>query len=84
MSYGAPTTDCLRLRSCGIFLPVDVIKERLQVQDLKRSYKYKGSADAFATIMREEGVRGLYKGYVATIYSFGPFSAIYFALYEKV
>lgn len=70
--------------SCAIFLPVDVVKERLQVQDLQRDYKYDGSLDAFRTIWREEGLRGLYKGYGATIYSFGPFSAVYFALYEKV
>lgn len=70
--------------SCAIFLPVDVVKERLQVQDLQRDYKYHGSLDAFRTIWREEGFRGLYKGYGATIYSFGPFSAVYFALYEKV
>jgi hypothetical protein len=69
---------------CGIFLPVDVIKERLQVQNLRNDYSYRGSFDAFKTIIREEGFLGLYKGYAATIYSFGPFSAIYFALYENV
>lgn len=72
------------LISCGIFLPVDVIKERLQVQNLRNDYSYRGSFDAFKTIIREEGFLGLYKGYAATIYSFGPFSAIYFALYENV
>jgi hypothetical protein len=36
------------------------------------------------TIMRQEGYRGLYKGYFATLFSYGPFSAIYFAWYEEV
>lgn len=78
--------------SCTIFVPVDVIKERLQVQKslsskdaLSESIKpYKNSYDALKTILRSEGLRGIYKGYGATLMSFGPMSAIYFMLYEKV
>jgi len=70
---------------CGVFIPVDVIKERLQVQGASSSlHRYNGSLDAFRTILREEGLRGLYKGYAATVYSFGPFSAIYFGLFETI
>ena len=35
-------------------------------------------------ISKQEGLRGIYKGYWATLLSFGPFSALYFGLYEKV
>lgn len=69
--------------SCAIFVPIDVIKERLQVQSNLNIYNYKGGADAFKIIMRTEGIRGIYKAYGATVASFGPFSALYFALYEK-
>ncbi len=31
-----------------------------------------------------QGVRGIYKGYAATLLSFGPFSAFYFAIYEAL
>jgi Mitochondrial carrier protein len=68
--------------SCAIFVPMDVIKERLQVQSNIKQYKYKNSIDAFNQIYKLEGVRGLYKAYGATLASFGPFSAIYFTLYE--
>eukprot|EP01040_Poterioochromonas_malhamensis_P004760 gene4760-5110_t len=69
---------------CALFIPVDVVKERLQVQSTKNlGYKYKGSFDALKTIFREEGYRGLYKGYFATLFSYGPFSAIYFGVFEE-
>ena len=68
--------------SCSVFVPTDVIKERLQVQGSASPYKYKGSFDALRQIMSQEGLRGLYKGYGASILSFGPFSALYFVFYE--
>lgn len=70
--------------SCSIFVPVDVVKERLQVQSNRLESTYKGSIDAFRTIVKQEGARGLYKGYTATLFSYGPFSAMYFLLYEEV
>jgi len=74
--------------SCLVFVPVDVIKERMQVQGLQMGPKgvyYRNAADAVRQIAKSEGlVRGFYKGYNATLLSFGPFSAIYFALYEAL
>ena len=32
----------------------------------------------------KEGLTGLYKGYGATVLSFGPFSGLYFMFYEKI
>lgn len=75
--------------ACVIYVPVDVIKERLQVQGMYRSSNvaahsyYRGSFDAMRQIARQEGVGGIYKGYGATLASFGPYSALYFVLYEK-
>lgn len=45
---------------------------------------YRGSIHALRTIFKEEGVRGVYRGYGATLFSFGPFSAFYFLFYEEV
>jgi Mitochondrial carrier protein len=76
---------------CSFFVPVDVIKERLQVyQPSSSSTKshhsvvYNGGLDALLKISKAEGIRGLYKGYVATVLSFGPFSSIYFLGYELI
>uniref|UniRef100_A0A7S0GQL7 Mitochondrial carrier protein n=1 Tax=Amorphochlora amoebiformis TaxID=1561963 RepID=A0A7S0GQL7_9EUKA len=68
--------------SCVLWVPIDVVKERLQVQsDLKSAYK--GNIDAIKTIYRTEGWGGVYKGYGATVLSFGPFSAVWLMLNEK-
>jgi hypothetical protein len=75
---------CLLLHSCTLFVPVDVIKERLQVQSNRPDKAYSGSLDALRTIVKEEGVGVLYKGYTATLFSYGPFSALYFLMYEEV
>lgn len=76
--------------ACIVYVPVDVIKERLQVQQQQQrgtgaassQQQYHGSYDAMRKIMKNEGLGGIYKGYGATLLSFGPFSAIYFGLYE--
>ena len=85
---------------CTVFVPVDVIKERLQIQSVipttaefssssssspeQTKIRYRGSYDALRTIVRSEGLRGIYKGYGATLLSYGPFSALYFLVYEEV
>ncbi|KAH8604169.1 putative Mitochondrial carrier protein [Trypanosoma vivax] len=68
--------------SCSVWVPIDVAKERLQSQPPSQAGRYTGSWNALLTILRYEGVRGLYKGYWSTLASFGPFSAVYFACYE--
>jgi hypothetical protein len=76
-----------------VFVPVDVVKERMQIQryvppgsgDASLSgLQYRGSWDAFSKTVKLEGLGGIYRGYGATLLSFGPFSALYFGLYEKV
>lgn len=81
--------------TCIIYVPVDVVKERMQVQSREslipnndslrkpQSYHYNGSLDALKQIIRTEGMQGIYRGYWATLASFGPFSALYFVFYER-
>ena len=69
---------------CLFFVPVDVVKERMQIQSNQYKTPYRGSWDALRTIIRREGVSGIYKGYFATLTSFGPFSALYFLFYEEL
>lgn len=78
--------------ACLVYVPVDVIKERLQVQQIPstdfrascQAIPYKGSWDALKNILQTEGINGIYKGYGATLASFGPFSALYFVFYEQL
>jgi hypothetical protein len=73
--------------ACLIYVPVDVIKERMQVQQASHANNtgtyYRNFFDAISQISRNEGLAGIYRGYGATLMSFGPFSALYFVFYEK-
>ncbi|TDH70522.1 hypothetical protein CCR75_006532 [Bremia lactucae] len=77
--------------SCVLWVPIDVIKERMQVQvhpgnvlGVVPKFYYRNTLDAVQTIARTERLVGLYTGYAATLLSFGPFSALYFMFYEKL
>lgn len=53
------------LISCVFWLPIDVIKERLQVQSNLKLYEYKNTFDAVRQISKSEGILGLYRvGYI--------------------
>jgi len=77
---------------CVVFVPVDVIKERMQLQSGSSGNViacpgqpvYHNTWDAVQKVVRYEGLGGLYRGYGATLLSFGPFSAFYFLLYEEL
>ena len=68
--------------SCILWVPIDVVKERLQVQNELKIQNYKNPIDAVRQIMQRESVFGLYKSQGATILSFGPFSGIMFIVIE--
>ncbi|KAF2077064.1 hypothetical protein CYY_001631 [Polysphondylium violaceum] len=71
-----------------IWVPMDIIKQRLQVQqNTQKLYPnqtyYKGSFHAAQVILKEEGVMGLYRGFVPALMTYGPLVGIYFSVYEK-
>ncbi|OMJ79253.1 hypothetical protein SteCoe_20761 [Stentor coeruleus] len=68
--------------SCMFFVPIDVIKERLQVQSNLKEYNYANGRNALKILLSKEGLRGIYRAYGATVASFGPFSGLYFLFYE--
>lgn len=69
--------------ACIVYVPVDVIKERLQIQQyygsqpttttmnarMDHGMYYKNGSDALYKILRQEGFYGLYLGYGATLAS---------------
>uniref|UniRef100_A0A6B2LCV3 Mitochondrial carrier protein n=1 Tax=Arcella intermedia TaxID=1963864 RepID=A0A6B2LCV3_9EUKA len=87
--------DPLKQFSCGVFsqfvasflfTPRDVIKERLQVQNVEgqmNTKPYSGSLDALKMIYTEEGLRGLYRGYFQTLSLWSIYGGIYLAVYSK-
>src|SRR5687768_9731091 len=53
--------------SSTLTIPFDVVKTRLQTQATLNKQRYSGLIDAFKTIWREEGIRGLTRGLRARI-----------------
>ncbi|KAF6063904.1 Mitochondrial carrier family protein [Candida albicans] len=62
-----------------VVCPLDVVKTRLQAQGtVGENLKYNGFLGTFKTILREEGIRGLYRGLVPTMIGYLPTWTIYF------
>lgn len=65
-----------------IFNPIFLVKTRLALQGADpNKAKYRGMYDALRTIVREEGVRGLYQGLVPALF-LTSHGAVQFASYE--
>lgn len=62
--------------SC-VTAPVELVKQRLQVQQASDSVVYRSARDAVVSIWRQEGPRGFFRGFGATFAFFGPFSALF-------
>ena len=71
---------------CGsvAWVPMDVVKERLQIQGSmsKLTARYKGSMGALRDIVASEGVLGLYRAYWIHQATWAPFNGLYFMLYD--
>ena len=65
--------------SLTITYPTDLLRRRWQLIGFDPTVpKYNGISDAFKTIIREEGIRGLYRGIVAAQLRIFPTLAIQF------
>ncbi|KAI0319425.1 mitochondrial inner membrane protein [Amylostereum chailletii] len=62
--------------------PADVVKTRLQVEARKGQTHYKGLADAFVKIYREEGFKALFKGGPARVLRSSPQFGFTLVAYE--
>ncbi|XP_054618697.1 solute carrier family 25 member 47-A isoform X2 [Dunckerocampus dactyliophorus] len=75
----------------SVMSPGDIVKVRLQCQteSMRRGGgsakpKYRGPIHCLLSIVREEGVRGLYRGAAALMLRDGPSFATYFLTYSSV
>jgi solute carrier family 25 iron transporter 28/37 len=65
--------------SDAVLVPMDAVKQKRQLS-LKA---YRGTFDCLRTVVRVEGVRALYAGYITTLTMNVPYNFIYFATYES-
>mmetsp|Transcript_12488 Transcript_12488/g.30631 ORF Transcript_12488/g.30631 Transcript_12488/m.30631 type:complete len:341 (+) Transcript_12488:82-1104(+) len=64
-----------------VWTPMDIVKQR---QQAAATPPFKSALHGLGTIYKEGGfTKGLMKGYWAAIWTYAPFSAIFFAIYEK-
>jgi len=68
--------------SCGLthtmVVPLDLVKCRIQVDPVK----YKGVFNGFSVTLKEEGVKGLAKGWAPTLFGYSAQGLCKFGLYE--
>ena len=64
--------------SATVCYPLDTIRRRMQM----KGKTYNGMADAMLTIMREEGMRGFFRGWTANTMKVVPQNSIRFVSYE--
>ncbi|XP_028906492.1 S-adenosylmethionine mitochondrial carrier protein isoform X1 [Ornithorhynchus anatinus] len=80
-SYLTPVTHMMassaaELVACLIRVPSEVVKQRAQVSPSVPTFQ------VFSSILREEGVHGLYRGYKSTVLREIPFSLVQFPVWE--
>eukprot|EP01102_Stenamoeba_stenopodia_P010098 TRINITY_DN3003_c0_g1_i1.p1 TRINITY_DN3003_c0_g1~~TRINITY_DN3003_c0_g1_i1.p1 ORF type:complete len:321 (+),score=52.53 TRINITY_DN3003_c0_g1_i1:30-992(+) len=72
------------LASTSINVPIEVISQRLMLQGTQSNQRYTGGLNALQTIVQQNGVRGLYRGYYASLATFVPGSAIWWGTYGLI
>ncbi|XP_058228346.1 uncharacterized protein LOC131336496 isoform X1 [Rhododendron vialii] len=69
------------LCSQAVFVPVDVVSQRLMVQGYSGHATYNGGLDVVRKVLKADGVRGLYRGFGLSVMTYSPSSAVWWASY---
>jgi solute carrier family 25 folate transporter 32 len=64
--------------------PLDVMKTRFQIQHQRGEVLYPSLKAGISNIWKQEGVKGFFRGYKATLTTTPLFHSIYFPCYEKL
>ncbi|KAA0048929.1 mitochondrial adenine nucleotide transporter ADNT1 [Cucumis melo var. makuwa] len=86
---------CAGIIAMSATYPMDMVRGRLTVQVLilisqflaflyKSPYQYRGIFHALSTVLREEGPRALYKGWLPSVIGVVPYVGLNFAVYESL
>ncbi|KAG9160351.1 hypothetical protein Leryth_008774 [Lithospermum erythrorhizon] len=69
------------LSSQTIFVPIDVVSQKLMVQGYSGYTKYSGGMDVVRKVVKADGIRGLYRGFGLSVMTYSPSSAVWWASY---
>lgn len=69
------------LCSQSVFVPIDIVSQRLMVQGYSGHASYNGGLDVARKILKSEGIRGLYRGFGLSVLTYSPSSAVWWASY---
>ncbi|WCJ25554.1 Mitochondrial substrate carrier family protein [Euphorbia peplus] len=69
------------LCSQGVFVPIDVVSQKLMVQGYFGHAKYNGGFDVARKIIKSDGIRGFYRGFGLSVLTYAPSSAVWWASY---
>ncbi|CAN4108380.1 unnamed protein product [Withania somnifera] len=75
---------CAGIIAMSATYPMDMVRGRITVQTEKSPYQYRGMVHALSTILREEGRRALYKGWLPSVIGVIPYVGLNFAVYESL
>ncbi|MBA0656080.1 hypothetical protein Goklo_008476 [Gossypium klotzschianum] len=75
---------CAGIIAMSTTYPMDMVRGRLTVQTDSSPYQYRGMFHALSTVLREEGPRALYKGWLPSVIGVIPYVGLNFAVYESL
>ncbi|KAK9143938.1 hypothetical protein Syun_013338 [Stephania yunnanensis] len=75
---------CAGIIAMSATYPMDMVRGRLTVQTERSPYQYRGMFHALSTVLREEGFRALYKGWLPSVIGVVPYVGLNFAVYESL
>ncbi|KAK3212422.1 hypothetical protein Dsin_017128 [Dipteronia sinensis] len=65
----------------AVFVPIDVVSQKLMVQGYSGHAKYNGGIDVARKIVKSDGIRGFYRGFGLSVLTYSPSSAVWWATY---
>ncbi|GLT61968.1 hypothetical protein SLA2020_346380 [Shorea laevis] len=69
------------LFSQAVFVPIDVVSQKLMVQGYSGHARYNGGLDVARKIIKADGMQGLYRGFGLSVMTYSPSSAVWWASY---
>lgn len=75
---------CAGIIAMSATYPMDMVRGRLTVQTENSPRHYRGIFHALSTVLREEGPRALYKGWLPSVIGVIPYVGLNFSVYESL